>query len=150
MTIQLVAVIVLGLMCGSELNVGLLTHPALNRQPTATHIPVRAALARLLGRVMPFWFAISTLLNLIVLLPFERLSPPAWHLAAVAFCIQIPAVVFSLIFPVPINNRIIQWIPEALPTDWKQQEHRWDVYHLSRTLALVAAFALLAQSLTPR
>jgi len=150
MVIQLLAVLMLGLMCGSELNVGLVAHPTLNEQPTETHIPVRAALARLLGRVMPIWMASSTLLNLVVLLPFEHLSHSAWHLAVIAFCLQLLAVVFSLIFPVPINNRIMRWTAETLPSDWKRQEHRWDVYHLSRTLVLVAAFAILTLSLTVR
>jgi Domain of unknown function (DUF1772) len=148
--IQLVAILVLGLMCGSELNVGLLTHPALNEQPAEIHIPVRAALARLLGRVMPVWMPISAVLNLVVLLPFEHLSHPAWHLAVVAFCLQLVACVFSLIFPVPINNRIMRWTSETLPSDWKRQEHRWDVYHLSRTFVLIAAFAILTLSLALR
>jgi uncharacterized membrane protein len=150
MVIQLVAVLVLGLMCGSELNVGALTHPALNKQPNEIHIPVRAALARSLGRLMPAWMPLSAVLNLVVILPFEHLSEPAWHLAVAAFCLQLLASVFSLIFPVPINNRIMRWTPETLPADWKQQEHRWDVYHLSRTLVLIAAFAILTLSLASR
>jgi uncharacterized membrane protein len=148
MVLQLIAVLVLGLMCGSELNIGLLAHPALSRQPLETHIPIRAALAKLLGRVMPFWMVGSTLLNFIVLLPFEHLNSSAWHLAAIAFGIQLLALIFSPIFPVPINNRIIQWTVGSLPSDWQQQERRWDVYHLSRTFGLIAAFAILSVSLT--
>jgi hypothetical protein len=64
MILQMAALLVLGLMCGSELNVALFSHPVLQRQPLETHVPVRSALAVLLGRVMPFWMAGSTLLNL--------------------------------------------------------------------------------------
>jgi uncharacterized membrane protein len=122
MALQLAAVLVLGLMCGSELNVAAFAHPALNRQPLEVHIGMRAELARLLGRVMPFWMGGSTLLNLLLLLPFEHMAGPAWRFAAISFAIQVCAVVFSLIFPVPINNRIAKWTPDSLPNDWREQE----------------------------
>jgi uncharacterized membrane protein len=146
MTLQFVAALVLGLMCGSELNVAAFAHPTLDRQPLAVHIPVRSSFAALFGRVMPFWMAGSTLLNLLLLLRFERLNTVSWRLAAIALAIQVGAVVFSLVGPVPINNRIARWTPESLPSDWQNQEHRWDVYHGVRTLGLIVAFALLVVS----
>jgi uncharacterized membrane protein len=146
MMLQFVAALVLGLMCGSELNVAAFAHPTLNRQSVAVHIPVRSSFAVQLGRVMPFWMVGSTLLNLLLLFRFERLSTVSWRLAAIALAIQVAAVVFSLIGPVPINNRIAKWTPESLPNDWRNQEHRWDLYHGVRTVALIIAFALLILS----
>jgi uncharacterized membrane protein len=146
MAIYTLVVVVLGLMCGSELSVAAFAHPAFNRQPLEIHVRLRAAFAALLGRVMPFWMGGSTVLNLLLLLPFEHLSEPAWRLTAVAFAIQALAVVFSLVGPVPINNRIAKWTPESLPDDWRAQEHRWDLYHWLRTCGLVAAFAILVLS----
>jgi uncharacterized membrane protein len=147
MTLQILALLVLGLMCGSELNVAVVGHPTLNRQPLDVHIPVRASFAVLLGRVMPFWMGGSTLLSLFLLLPFVHLSEPAWRFAAVAAAIQVLAVVFSLVGPVPINNRIAKWTVASLPENWKAMEQRWDVYHSIRTGGLIIAFALLALSL---
>jgi uncharacterized membrane protein len=146
MTLKILAVLTLGVMCGSELNVAAFAHPTLNRQPLEVHIPMRASFAKLFGRVMPFWMGGSTLLSLLLLLPFERLNERAWYFAAVAAAIQVVAVVFSLIGPVPINNRIIKWTPEALPDDWQAQEHRWDLYHWIRTCGLIVAFAVLVLS----
>jgi uncharacterized membrane protein len=143
MTIYLLAVLVLGIMCGSELNVGAFAHPTLNRQPLETHILMRASLARLFGRVMPFWMGGSALLNILLLLPFSHLTPQPWRLAALACAIQVVAIPFSLLGPVPINNRIMKWTPQSLPDDWKAQERRWDAYHLVRTCALIVAFAAL-------
>ncbi len=143
MTLLLLSVLVLGLMCGSELNVAALAHPGFNRQPLGVHVRLRAAFASLLGRVMPFWMSGSAVLNLLLLLPFAHLSKGAWHLAAIAFAIQVLAVLFSLVGPVPINNRIAKWTPESLPDNWKAEEHRWDVYHWLRTGGLVVAFAIL-------
>ncbi|MGA7916583.1 MAG: DUF1772 domain-containing protein [Candidatus Acidiferrales bacterium] len=146
MTLYLFAIVALGLMCGSELNVGAFAHRTLNRQPLETHILMRASFARLFGRLMPFWMASSTLLNFLLLLPFTRLNTQAWRLAALAAAIQVLAVLFSLVGPVPINNRIMQWTPQSLPADWKAQENRWDAYHLLRTCGLIVAFAALALS----
>jgi uncharacterized membrane protein len=146
MTIQILAVLILGLMCGSELNIAAFAHPAINRQPLEVHVRMRSSLAALLGRVMPFWMGGSTLLNLLVLLPFEHLSATAWRFGAVAFAIQISAVIFSLVGPVPINNRIAKWTTENLPEDWRVQEHRWDQYHGLRTCGLILAFAILVLS----
>jgi uncharacterized membrane protein len=143
MAIELAALLVLGLMCGSELNIAAFGHPALSRQPLDTHILVRSSLAVMLGRVMPFWMTGSTLLNLLLLTPLVHLNPSAWRFAAIAFAIQVCAVVFSVIFPVPINNRIAKWTPQSLPRNWDVLEHRWDVYHSFRTVGLVVAFAML-------
>jgi hypothetical protein len=147
MILQVVAALVLGLMCGSELNVAVFAHPTLNRQPMEAHILVRSSYAALFGRVMPFWMASSTLLNLSLLVPFAHLTASAWHLAAIASALQVLAVVFSLLAPVPINNRIARWTPRSIPDDWRAQEHLWDVYHWFRTAGLVAGFAILAFSI---
>jgi uncharacterized membrane protein len=147
MALQIISIVVLGLMSGSELNVAVFAHPAFNQQPLEVHVRLRSSFARIFGRVMPFWMSGSTLLNLLLLLPFEHLASSAWHLAASALAIQVAAVVFSLIGPVPINNRITKWTPTTLPDDWKAQEHRWDWYHWLRTSGLVVAFVLLILSL---
>lgn len=143
MTLQVLAIVVLGLMCGSELNIAIFAHPALSRQSPDIHIPVRATLATVLGRVMPFWMTGSTLLNLLLLFPFAHLGVLAGHLAQSAFAIQLLAILFSVGGPVPINNRIKLWTPANLPPNWRAQERRWDIFHAIRTLALIVAFLLL-------
>ncbi|MGB8772400.1 MAG: DUF1772 domain-containing protein [Candidatus Korobacteraceae bacterium] len=150
MALQIIAVLVLGLMCGSELNVAVFGHPTLKRQPLETHILVRSSFAALFGRVMPFWMPSSTLLNLVLLLPFEHLNETAWRLTAISLAIQVLAVLFSLVGPVPINNRIAKWTPKTLPDDWAVLEHRWDTYHWFRTCGLIVAFAILAVSIGAR
>ncbi len=148
MTLHLFAVLILGLMCGSELSVAAFAHPAFNRQSKDVHVLVRSSFAALMGRVMPFWMVGSTLLNLLLLLPVGRLNNSAWQLAAIALAIQVFAILFSLAGPVPINNRIAKWTPESLPDDWRAQEHRWDLYHWLRTCGLVVAFMILVLSVS--
>jgi uncharacterized membrane protein len=150
LTLQILAILVLGLMCGSELNVGAFAHPTFSRQPLETHIRVRSAFAILFGRVMPFWMAGSTLLNLALLFPFAQLTGTAWRLTAISAAIQVLAVIFSILGPVPINNRIKTWASTSLPADWQAEERRWGLYHWVRTFGLIVAFALLLVSLATR
>ena len=142
----ILAVLTLGLMCGSELNVAAFAHPTLNRQQLITHTQLRSSFAALFGRVMPFWMTGSALLNLLLLAPFAHLSSASWWLAAGAFALQVLAIAFSLVGPVPINNRIAKWTPQSLPRDWQSLEHRWDLYHWFRTGGLIVAFAMLVFS----
>jgi len=150
LTLQIAATVVLGLMCGSELNVAAFGHPAFNRQPLDVHIAVRSEFARMFGRVMPFWMSGSTLLNLLLVLLFPNRDSLAWRLNAIALAIQIAAVVFSLIGPVPINNRIAKWTSASLPADWNEQEQRWDFYHWVRTCGLIVGFVLLVLGISAR
>ena len=78
---------------------------------------MRSSFAKLFGRVMPFRMACSALLNPL-LMPFEHSNRSAWRADAIALTIQVTAVGFSLIAPVPINTRIAKWVPASLPSDW--------------------------------
>jgi hypothetical protein len=150
MALQIFAVLVLGLMTGSELNVAAFAHPAFNRQSLEVHVPMRSSFAQLLGRVMPFWMSASTLLNILLLAPFEHLNNSARHLAAIASAIQVLAVLFSIAALVPINNRIAKWTIGSLPSNWRALEYRWDTYHWFRTSGLVVAFLMLVLSVGVR
>lgn len=142
MAIQILAVLTRGLMCGSELNVAVFSHPTLQRHPLDVHTIVRSSFARLFGSVMPFWMTASTLLNLLLLMPFWHLTRSAWRFDAMALALQLFSVLFSLAAAVPINSRIARWTPTTLPRDWQVQEHRWDIYNWFRTGGLIVAFAL--------
>lgn len=141
--LDVAAAIVLGLLVGSELNVGAFLHPTLARLRHDAHIESRAAFARLFGKVMPGWMITSTRLNLLLLFTFARLSHKGWDLAAIAFGLQVFSLFFSVIAPVPINNRVAKWTATSLPSDWQAQIRRWDQHHAFRTLVLLIAFTLL-------
>jgi hypothetical protein len=62
--LNVVAIIVAGLMVGSELAIAAFVHPTLDRLPDNVHLPAASALARVLGRFMPFWYILVFLLTL--------------------------------------------------------------------------------------
>jgi uncharacterized membrane protein len=53
------------------------------------------------------------------------------------------AIVSTIIWLVPINNRVASWTPESLPPGWREDRKRWDLLHRWRTLLLFIASACL-------
>jgi hypothetical protein len=76
LVLHCLAIVVFGLMCGSELNVAALTHPLLNGQSPEAHVRLRSGLAALMGRVMPFWMVSSTPLSPTAASVLSRFGPP--------------------------------------------------------------------------
>lgn len=140
--IDLIAVLVTVLLTGSELAIGVFVHPVLSKLRDAAHAEAAKPLARLLGRVMPFWYATALLFVVASLLTRARGSWSWWACLASAALLAV-TVPFSLICLVPINNRVTAWDLNALPGDWKSDRRRWDQYHSARIVVLVLASAAI-------
>jgi hypothetical protein len=48
----------------NELAIAAFVHPTLDRLPDNVHLPMASAVARVLGRFMPFWYILVFLPNL--------------------------------------------------------------------------------------
>ena len=142
-TLNIAAIIVAGLMVGSELAIAAFIHPTLDTLPDEVHLPAATALARVLGKFMPFWYILVFLLTLAVAVIEWRQSGqlPIW--IATSAVLWMLASVYSLIALVPINNRIKSWEKSTPPPDWKRYRRRWDLLHRWRVVLLTLAFALL-------
>lgn len=140
---SIVAIIAAGLMVGSELAVAAFVHPTLNRLADGVHLPAASAMARVLGRVMPFWYALVLLLTSADAFAAWRQSGrlPIWTVAAAALWVL--AIVYSIVALVPINDRIASWESSAPPANWKTYRNRWDMLHRWRVVLLTMAFAFL-------
>ena len=141
--LSVVAIIVAGLMVGSELAIAMFVHPTLDRVPDQVHLPAASALARAQGRVMPFWYILVFLLTLaeVVIRWHQSGRLPIW--IATSDGLWMLASVYSLIALVPINNRIKSWEKSTPPADWKTYRSRWDMHHRWRVVLLTIAFAFL-------
>jgi uncharacterized membrane protein len=141
--LHVVAIIVAGLMVGNELAISAFVHPTLNRLPDAVHLPAASALARVLGRFMPFWYILVFLLTLAeVLIQWHQSGHlPLW--IAASAILWVLASVYSITTLVPINNRIASWATVSPPADWKTFRSRWDLLHRWRVVLLTTAFAFL-------
>ncbi|MFJ2671339.1 anthrone oxygenase family protein [Streptomyces sp. NPDC087525] len=143
--LAVVTVVVVGVMVGVEFAVAVFVNPILDRLPDDGGLGARSDGARVLGRVMPFWYIGSVVLGALW-------SALAWGAAGVSFVaagtvLLVVSVVMSILLLVPINSRVATWSHEGVPADWKQQMGRWDRFHYVRVGVIVLAFALFAVAL---
>jgi uncharacterized membrane protein len=135
------AVVVVGLMVGVEFSVAAFVNPIFDRLPSDGGVAARSDGARLLGRVMPFWY-IGSLVLAVVWAVLAWGQTRTWSVIAAA-ALLVVSVLMSIALLVPINSRVATWTAGSIPADWKQQVHRWDRLHYVRVTVIVAAFVLL-------
>jgi len=130
-------------LLGNEFSIGVFIHPVLARTDHERFLPAVQVFAALFGKVMPFWMAATLVLHLALL----GLS---WHwpalstvLLTAATLLWVAIIIFSIVGPVPINNRVKAWDLRQLPTDWREQRQRWDRLHAARVVLIALAFLAL-------
>jgi uncharacterized membrane protein len=142
-------ILVSGAMVGNEFAVAAFVHPSFAKIASPAHEAAASSLARVLGRMMPFWYALVFLLSISTAtgqwLSAGKLNP--WLLAScVLWAI---AIVSTIIWLVPINNRVAAWTAETSPSSWREDRKRWDRLHRWRTLLLFVALACLIAGVLP-
>ncbi|MGW0018235.1 anthrone oxygenase family protein [Rhodococcus sp. NPDC003382] len=144
-SVSVVTVVVVGLLVGVEFAVAVFVNPMLARLPGDGALIARSDGARVLGRVMPFWYIASTVLG--ALWSILAWGEPHASLVIVATALLVLSVVMSVVLLVPINNRVAAWAGGGAPDDWQDQVGQWDRYHYARVAVLVGAFVLLVVAL---
>ncbi|MGH3094738.1 MAG: anthrone oxygenase family protein [Streptosporangiales bacterium] len=139
--LAVITVVVVGLMVGVELAVAVFVNPIFDRLPNDGGLVARSDGARVLGRVMPFWYIGSVVLG--SLWAAQAWGRPQALTVAVAAALLVVSVGMSIVLLVPINSRVAQWSGGNAPPDWREQVSRWDRLHYLRVGIIVAAFALL-------
>lgn len=144
--LNVVAVLVAGLMVGSELAIAAIVHPTLGKLPDDVHLPAASALARVSGNIMPSWYVLVCLLTLteVVIRWYESGRLPIS--IATSAALWIVAVLYSVTALVPINSRL----KSNPPPDWKMYRRRWDSLHRWRVLLLTVALASMIVGLVNR
>lgn len=131
------------LLVGNEFTVGVFINPAFDRLPEKPQAYAARETARVYGRVMPFWMPANLLLNILLVFPFADCYSASWWFYLTAAVLFAFVIVFSVVFPVPLNNRIAKWNPEDLPNDWRELRRQWDKLHYVRIVLLLIALACL-------
>ena len=141
--INVLAVLVAAMLAGNELAIAAFVHPVLSRLDDSSHARAIVPLARVTGRVMPFWYAAAV--GLAVAAAWTRpTGGVGWWLALSAAGLLVGSVVYTLVVLLPINNRVAGWNPAAPPQGWEADRRRWDFHHRVRVLVVIAAATLLA------
>jgi len=143
LVIDIVSIVVAGTMTGTEFTVAVFLHPTIGRLPDGVHTAAAKAFAKLFGRVMPFWYASTLILSVIEVWRHWPIVTAASEMLLAASILWLLTIIFSLTFPVPVNNRIAAWNLTALPANWREDRKRWDRLHAVRVCILVVALTNL-------
>ena len=90
-----------------------------------------------LGAAMPFWYIISFLLLIAELV--SRRSESGYLLLIAASSIWAAVIVLTILFLVPINNRLARVDPDAAVEPALKEHGRWDAMHRWRVATLAVA-----------
>lgn len=138
---DILTILCVGLMIGTEFTVSAFINPVVWQLEDQAQAKILSLFARLLGKVMPVWYAVSLVLMLVE--AYLRRREPALLSLLVAAGIWIAVIVYTIVALVPINNRVAVLEAGALPAGWLQEHKRWDKLHRWRIIFLTVAMVLL-------
>lgn len=133
--VHVLTLLIVGPLVGVELAVAVFLNPVLGRLPDEPFAQARSDSGRVLGKVMPFWYAAA----LVVLIAAAVLLRTDWLFITAALTMAL-AVVATVALMVPINNRIGRWSSGA-DAD-RGLARQWDRLHWRRVALLVVVFGL--------
>ena len=138
--LDIITILCIGLMVGTELTVSLFINPIIWQLDDQAQAKAFSLFARYLGKAMPIWYILS--LVLLIAEAYLRRHQPALTPLLTAIIIWIAVILYTVTTLVPINNRIV-----ALSTRWRSEHKRWDTLHRWRILLLTIAMVCVTHAL---
>ncbi len=135
--LDVATVVCIGLLVGTEFAVSAFINPVLSKLEDRAQAGAIRMFARSLGTAMPIWYALSLLL--LVLEAVYRRHDAGVSMLIVSVGIWAAVIVLTLMFLVPINNRMAQLDSGSWSDEARQQHDRWDRLHRIRVVALGTA-----------
>jgi Domain of unknown function (DUF1772) len=142
----LILIISTALVFGNEFSVGFFIHRSLARADHRAFLPAIQVFARFFGTIMPIWMPATLIFHLLLVWLTWRWPASHTMLLVCATVLWMVIIVFSLLGPVPINDRVKAWDIGRLPDDWETQRRRWDALNAIRVLLIGLAFVALLLS----
>ena len=133
--LNIATVVIVLLLVGVELSVAAFVDPAAWRLDPEPQLKLLSRLASVLGKVMPVWYPVSTLL--LGIKSWLSWQSSGRGILLTADAIWVLASVGSILFLVPLNARVAEG-----DADWQQIHRIWDKRHRMRTAALAVAAVL--------
>lgn len=123
-------------LVGVEFSVSAFVNPAAWRLEPESQWKMLSRFALVLGKVMPVWYPVSTLLFIIQTWLYWHM--PGRTVLLTATAIWVLTALASIFFLVPLNNRLAQGA-----ADWQRIHRIWDRRHRVRIGALATSAVLL-------
>jgi uncharacterized membrane protein len=138
-------IVCIGLMIGTEFAVSAFINPVLWKLEDHAQMEAIRLFAAKLGFAMPFWYGLGFLL----LLTETFVSRHQSHVVmlAVASGIWAVVIILTLLFLVPINNRLARSETSAVTERALRDHRKWDTLHRWRVLALTSAMVMFLTSI---
>jgi uncharacterized membrane protein len=133
---NMATVLVVLTLVGVEFSVSAFVNPAAWRLEPEAQLKMLSRFALVMGKVMPIWYPVST-----VLLGIETWL--WWHMPGRAILLTADAIwiltsMASIFVLVPLNNRVAEGA-----ADWQRSHRIWDRGHRVRIAALAIGAVLL-------
>ena len=125
------------MLIGTEFAVSVFINPVLEKLEDCTQAKAVSLFATRLGRAMPYWYVLSFLF--LIAEAVVRHDQPESVLLIAAGAIWFTVIVLTLLFLVPINNRMMKLNAASFPVEMRQEHRRWDTLHRGRVVALTAS-----------
>ncbi|HEY1499450.1 MAG TPA: DUF1772 domain-containing protein [Acidobacteriaceae bacterium] len=138
--LDIASIVTIGLMIGVEFAVSAFINPVLSRLDDRARLDAVRLFAARLGFAMPFWYCLGLLLLIAQTILFRH--QPQFALLATADGLWIAVIVLTLVFLVPINNRMAQLSPDVPAREAFREHAKWDAMHRLRVAVLTVAMVL--------
>lgn len=138
--LDILTILSVGLLIGTEFAVSVFINPVLWRLDDRAQALAVKSFAKMLGRAMPFWYAGSFFL--LIAEAVLRRAQGGFSLLIASCAVWAAVIVLTLLFLVPINNRIGALTDEVFSEAVKQEHRRWDARHRLRVVALALALVM--------
>ncbi|HSQ81420.1 MAG TPA: DUF1772 domain-containing protein [Casimicrobiaceae bacterium] len=108
----------------------------------AAYVEQQQHAIRALNSLLPAAGALCIVLTLVLAMAAKRNPRTRYLLLASTVCMVVAAVV-TRFGNQPINAQVITWAVQAPPANWAELRDWWWQWHTVRTVAMVAALAML-------
>lgn len=142
--LDMATIVCTGLMIGVEFAVSAFINPILSKLDRGAQGEAIRMFAAKLGFVMPFWYGLG--LVLLLAETFVVRHQAAVVPAAAASGIWVIVIVLTLLFLVPIANRLARAEAREMTPDEERSHRKWDRMHRWRVAALIAAMVIFLMS----
>jgi uncharacterized membrane protein len=135
--LDIVTTVCIGLLIGTEFAVAVFINPILRKLGALEELRAIRLFAAKLGAAMPFWYGISLLL--LIAEAVLRRGENGYLLLIAAGTIWAAAIVLTIVFLLPINNRLARVDLDAATEPALKEHGQWDAMHRWRVATLTAA-----------
>jgi hypothetical protein len=136
------ALLLAGLLTGSELASRLIVHPALWRLPHDAQVKAEKLMYKRFGSIDPFLMTATVVVCFLAAAAQHGRASTLTFFAAGCFTVML---LMTLTLNMPINLVIFRWDEaQGDPGRWRTLRRRWDRIHSVRIILDLAGFALAA------